>query len=94
MSERDGCTFLSVSDRVWLMRSAIDMIEESLSELYHEAVEAGVDPDDDNLHDSLDDLRATSFAGLLSTMTVTDDEGDARALVRMMRLDMEAERDF
>lgn len=94
MSEREGCTYLSVADRVWLLRSAIDMIEESLSELYHEAVESGVDPDDDDLHDSLDDMRSASFAGLLSTMTLNGDEGDARALVRMMRLDMESEREI
>ena len=93
MTERANCSYLSVADRVWLLKSAIEMIEEALSEMYHEAVDAGVDSDDDNLHDSLDEMRAMSFMGLLRSMAITDDEGDARALVRLMRLDQEAETD-
>lgn len=90
MTTRDNCTYLPLSDRVWLLKTAVEMVEEGLSHLYHDAIEAGVDPDDDNLHETLNAMRADSYGGLLQTMTLND-KGDAKALVRLMRLDQEQE---
>jgi hypothetical protein len=64
--------------------SAIDMIEEGITAILDEAVEDGCDPDDEDLMDSLQDLRASSYASMLSTMTNSNDE--AKMLVKLVRI--------
>lgn len=84
MTTRDDATYLSLSERAYLTMSAIDMIEEGITAILDEAVEDGCDPDDEDLMDSLEDLRASSYASLLSTMTNSNDE--AKMLVKLVRI--------
>lgn len=80
---RDDATHLSLSDRIYLVYEGIEMIEEGLSAVLMEAVDEGVEPDDPDLHDNLNDLRTSSYVSLLHTMTT--DEDDRKSLVRLMR---------
>jgi hypothetical protein len=83
MVTRPDATPLSIGDRFYLMEAAINMIDEGIAILHEEAVEEGIDPDNENLLDSLDDLRMTSYSSLLHTMT--NDKEEAKALITMMR---------
>jgi hypothetical protein len=83
MVTRPDATPLSIGDRFYLMEAAINMIDEGIAILHEEAVEEGIDPDNENLLDSLDDLRMTSYSSLLHTMA--NDKEEAKALITMMR---------
>ena len=83
MATRSDATPLSIQDRYYLMESSVNMIEEGLNQLYEEAVEDGVDPDDFNLIDSLESLRCMTYAETLQRMV--NNKEDAKALITMMK---------
>ena len=83
MITRDDATPLSIGDRFYLMEAAIGMIDEGIDILHDEAVDEGIDPDDEHLLDSLDDLRMTSYASLLNTMV--NDTDEAKTLIMLMK---------
>ena len=83
MATRSDATPLSIQDRYYLMESSVNMIEEGLDQLYEEAVEDGVDPDDFNLIDSLESLRCMTYAETLQRMV--NNKEDAKDLITMMK---------
>lgn len=87
MTVRDDATPLSLSDRFYLTLCAIDMVEQGIEAEKAEAIELGIDPDDDNLLDALEELRSHSLISLLHSMTNSQEE--AKALVRMVRMERE-----
>ena len=83
MVTRSDATPLSIQDRYYLVESAVNMVEEGIDLLYEEAVEDGVDPDDFNFIDSLENLRSMSYADVLQRM-ISNNE-DAKALITLMK---------
>ena len=83
MTSRADATPLSLGDRFYLVLEAVNMIEEGLKALHDEAVDDGIEPDDHELLDSLDELRTTSYASLLATMVNNKEE--ANAMVVLMK---------
>lgn len=83
MTSRADATPLSLGDRFYLVLEAVNMIEEGLKALHDEAVDDGIEPDDCELLDSLDELRTTSYASLLATMVNNKEE--ANAMVVLMK---------
>ncbi len=83
MITRDDATPLPIGERFYLLEAAMRMIEEGIDLLHEEAVEEGVEPDNDHLLESLDDLRMTSYASLLTTMV--NDTDDAQVLIALMK---------
>ena len=83
MITRADATPLSLGDRFYLIQEAINMIEEGINALHDEAVDEGIDPDDHELWDSLDELRTTSYASLLATMV--NDADEAKAMITLMK---------
>lgn len=89
MITRDDATPLSIGDRFYLVEAAIGMIDEGIDDLHDEAVDEGIDPDDENLLDSLDDLRIASYTSLLYTMV--NDTDEAKTLIMLMNQESELE---
>lgn len=87
---RPDCLYLPIGERFYLTLSAIEMVEEGLSAIYDEAIEDGVEPDDMELHESLADLRTSSYASLLQTMTNSNSERSD--LVKLMKLNEQEAR--
>ena len=66
---REDATYLSVGDRYYLMESALNWIEEGITATYLDAIDAGCEPDDNDLEDHLGEMRAMAYVSLLNTMT-------------------------
>lgn len=83
-AQRSDTSPLSLSDRIYLVEAAMNMIEEGISYMHLEAIEEGASPTDDELLDSLDEVRTSAYVSLLHTMVNSSDE--AEALVWVMKL--------
>jgi hypothetical protein len=83
MTSRADATPLYLGDRFYLVLEALNMIEEGIAALHDEAVDDGIDPDDEHMLESLNELRTTSYASLLHTMV--NDSGEAKAMVAFLK---------
>lgn len=84
MSHRSDTSPLAISDRIYLVEEAMNMIEEGITDIHLEAIEEGVSPTDEDLMDSLDDLRTSAYVSLLHTMINSKEE--AETIVWVMKL--------
>jgi len=92
MTTRPDATYINLADRAILLQTAVDMIDEGLDMLYEEALEAGTDPDSEELHEMLHATKAEAYAGALHSLQTSTT--DSKHLVRILRLDQEANKNY
>lgn len=80
---REDATYLSIGDRYYLMDAALNAIEEGIDATYLDAIEAGCEPDDNDLEDHLGEMRAMAYVSLLHSMT--NNSSEATEMMQLLR---------
>ncbi len=86
MSESKGTYYLDLSDRLFLAREALEMIDEDVIQLAERFVEEGTDPHDEAFQNTMVGLQIDLYAEMVKGFTV--DEKPESVLRMLMQEDL------
>tara|TARA_B100000287_G_scaffold175917_1_gene165912 strand:- start:1604 stop:1894 length:291 start_codon:yes stop_codon:yes gene_type:complete len=89
--ERPDTTYLDLSDRILLTKSAVEMVNEGL-ELFALEMESSIDFEWSDEHDeAMEEMASQAYESLIRTMTTS--KGDRRALMAALILELKEARE-